>query len=170
MPRKKGAPPMGELESILTPEEIRLLREGYAADTACLANDSQAHYDGMYPGGARAFDAFVQSVYVHGNPKAPPTTGISGKDRERVVIALLASQSNTYFLAIHFYWGLVEGLSVNDMCQTLLLVGGYNGYSLYTNGLTVLGETLMALRGVANEGIAVTPQAALAAIRAAFST
>lgn len=169
MPRKKGAP-IGELERILTPEEIRLLREGYEADPACLANDSQAHYDGMYPGGAKAFDAFVQSVYVHGNPKAPPTTGISGKDRERVVIALLASQPNTYFLAIHFYWGLVEGLSVDDMCRILLIVGGYNGYSLYTNGLTVLGETLMALRSVANEGIPVAPQAALAAIQAAFPT
>lgn len=171
MPKVKAPPPIGELQRILTPQEIQLIRQGYQADPAWLANYPQATYGAMYPGGANAFDSFVQSLYVHGpssHPK-PPTTGINGADRERSIIAILASQGNAQFLAIHFYWGLAEGLSVDDMCRVILIAGGYSGYSYYTNGLSVLATTLKALKSSVDDGLPLTPQDALAAIQVAFS-
>lgn len=168
MPKVKMAPPIGQLELILTPEQIALLREGYAADPAWLANYPADVYHDLYPGGSKAFDSFVNSVFVHGDPAKPPTTRMIGKDRERVVIALLASQPNAEFLAIHLYWGLVEGLSVNEISQIILVVGGYNGYSFYTNGLSVFAKTLTALKSSCDDGQPVTPEQALAAIQTAF--
>jgi alkylhydroperoxidase/carboxymuconolactone decarboxylase family protein YurZ len=170
MPKVKALPPIGELQLILTPHEISLIRQGYQADPAWLADYPQATYGAMYPGGANAFDSFVQSLYVHGKtPRKPPTTGINGADRERSIIAVLASQGNASFLAIHFYWGLAEGLSVNDMCQVILITGGYSGYSYYTNGLSVLATTLKALKSSVDDGLPLTPQDALAAIQHAFA-
>lgn len=169
MPALSLVAPPGQIENILTPQEIQLIKQGYNADPAWLANYSQYTYDGLYPGGARAFDSFNKSIFIHGDPPKQPLTGIGGKERERVIIGILASTPNPFFLAIHQYWGLAEGLTPLDMCQIMLVVGGYSGYEYYTSGLSTLAKTLNALKVAASDGIPVPPQTALAALQQAFA-
>jgi hypothetical protein len=160
-----------KLVDILTPAEIAALQLGYARDPAYLANFAESAYAAMFPGGAPAFNGFVDSVFTHGAPPTPPSTGIRGAERERSIIAILASRAATTELAIHLYWGVGEGLVVEDLCQIMLLVGGYSGFSNYTGGLGVVAKTLAALKGLfpACTCEPVAPKAALAAIQAAFA-
>lgn len=169
MPKVKAAAPVGEILLIVTPNELQLIRDGYNADPGWLSDYPQSIYDTMFPAGSKAFDSFAQSIFIHGSPEPkPPTTGINGADRERSIIAILASQPNALFLAIHLYWGLAEGLSVNDICQIMLIVGGYSGFSCYTNGLNTLYKTLRALKSAVENGQPLSPQDALASIQSVF--
>ncbi len=52
------------------------------------------------------------------------------------------------FLAIHIYWGLMEGLSPADIGWTQLLTGAYEGIDKYSNGVSVLSTTLTAMKSV----------------------
>jgi alkylhydroperoxidase/carboxymuconolactone decarboxylase family protein YurZ len=160
-----------QLVDVLSHDQIAALQAGYHKEPGALADFAVAAYSGLYKAGSPAFSAFVSSAFTHrGN--TPPSLGIRGADRERSIIALLAGQGATSELAIHLYWGLAEGLVVEDLCQIMLLVGGYSGYSRYTTGLGVLARTLGALKGLfpaAGPVAPVAPLDALAAIQKAFA-
>ena len=85
------------------------------------------------PQGAAFVGSFVDELY-RSTPLAP-------RDRERCLIVMLAERHQTLTLGIHIYWGLMEGLHLPEICQTLLLAGGYSGIDTYSMGLR-LSETL----------------------------
>lgn len=73
-------------------------------------------------------------------------TELPPRERERVIIALLtANPISSMFLAIHLYWGLMEGLSPVEMAWVQLLTGTYAGIDKYSNGVSVLAQTLSAM-------------------------
>jgi alkylhydroperoxidase/carboxymuconolactone decarboxylase family protein YurZ len=65
---------------------------------------------------------------------AGPVSGrlMSDDDRERVVVALLASQGSQGNLALHIYLALMEGVEPHEIAEILFLTGLYAG----TNRLT----------------------------------
>lgn len=104
-------------------------------------------FNTMYPSGRELFNPLNQRFFDHtedGHERRQHSS--LGRDNiERTIITLFASQRNGPFLAIHMYWGLLEGLTVGEMAETLLLVGTYTGIGAYTQGLTVLSQTLTFL-------------------------
>lgn len=88
-------------------------------------------------------------------------------DRERCLIALLASQGASVALAIHVYWGLMEGLSWADVVQTIGLAGCYGGMHRTGDGLLVLLRLGDVLRRV-SRGPTVGSQAVMDALVAEF--
>lgn len=96
---------------------------------------------------------------------------IASKDRERTLIALLASQTtgSSLLLAVHLYWGLMEGLSIAEIADTLALAGVYMGLPHYTAALDTLRDTLKTLREVtAKPGAALDAMSVVGALRATF--
>ncbi|MFL5347104.1 MAG: hypothetical protein ACJ8AT_20150 [Hyalangium sp.] len=160
-----------QLTHILTPDEVQALVTGYAENRAALANFAKKQASAeLYPPGAALMNALVDTFYVQGSPPVAPPTILSGKDRERSIISILASHSASLPLAIHFYWGLGEGLTVAELAEHLVLVGGYAGMDCYTGGMGTLRTTLTALKGLFQDGIhPVDPITALGAIQSAFS-
>src|SRR5262245_17499126 len=78
-----------------------------------------------------------------------PTGPMQGKDRERCLIALLASDGAALSLVIHVYRGLMEGLSPKEVVQIVGLVACYTGLPKLTFGIEVLHRAFRVLEGLA---------------------
>jgi alkylhydroperoxidase/carboxymuconolactone decarboxylase family protein YurZ len=99
-------------------------------------------------------------------PKSPPpkvepnlADDLSVDDKERILIAVLASRGLNYFLSIHIYVALAmqkgkrsQPLVVGEILKVLRLAGSYNGLPVYSQSLLVLEETLYVLKKAVKEG------------------
>jgi alkylhydroperoxidase/carboxymuconolactone decarboxylase family protein YurZ len=82
------------------------------------------------------------SLYLSSIEKAfyqvrPLPGRVTNDDRERVVLALLASQGAGRNLAIHVYLALMEGVSAIEIIDILFLSGIYSGVNLLSQSLKV---------------------------------
>jgi alkylhydroperoxidase/carboxymuconolactone decarboxylase family protein YurZ len=66
---------------------------------------------------------------------------LSARDRERVLIPLLASRGDDFALAVHIYLGWLEDLDEDEIGELLFLGGVYTGISHMTRGLEVAKRT-----------------------------
>lgn len=73
-------------------------------------------------------------------------TGLSDADRERCIIALLASRGESLTLALHIYMALMERVLPEEIAHIILLAGVYAGADNFTNGLNTEVETLKVLQ------------------------
>lgn len=125
----------------LTPQELVALRGGYS--NVVLREASRKALNGRNPGGSGYVDGVIDTLY-QGEP-------LSHRDRERCLIAVLAGRQEALTLGVHIYWGLMEGLSPEEVSQTLVLAGAYQGIPVYATGLLVLEKTTAMLKGLAAE-------------------
>jgi alkylhydroperoxidase/carboxymuconolactone decarboxylase family protein YurZ len=78
---------------------------------------------------------------------------LAPRDRERCIIALLIAGGGLQIsLAIHIYWGLMEGLSIDDVCQTIGIVGAYGGMQRAAFGMAILQRVLALLDNTVTNG------------------
>ena len=133
---------MSETHELLSDEALATLRAGYDAElmlrmatTALTAVDPEA----------RDLLRFVDERLYRTARMAPI-------DRERCIITLQVAQGHAMPLAMHVYWGLMEGLSVDEVRQIVLLAGTYGGLPTFTAGTFVLKATLALLATHAAEG------------------
>jgi alkylhydroperoxidase/carboxymuconolactone decarboxylase family protein YurZ len=76
------------------------------------------------------------------------TSPISARDRERCLIALLTQSGAELSLAIHVYWGLMEGMPVAEVAHTIGLAASYSGVPRLAFGLPLLERVLTRLAAV----------------------
>ena len=79
-------------------------------------------------------------------------SALSVEDRERCLVAVLASREAGLALAIHVYIALMEGVSPQEIAHILLLVGIYSGIDHLTGGLKTELQVLGALKKQINAG------------------
>ena len=132
----------GQTEKGLTPEELQALRGGYKNEV--LREASRQALNGRNPAGADFVNGVIDTLY-QGEP-------LSHVDRERCLIAVLAGRQEPLTLAVHIYWGLMEGLGPEEVGHTLVLAGAYQGIPVYATGLLALEKTTAMLKGLAAEG------------------
>ncbi len=134
------------IDRILSPDELSAFRRGFSNDRMNeLARQAVA---GTFPAAMAAVD-LVGRTYFGGVSERSPAGGsaLDGRERERVIIALMtAGPCDTLLLAIHIYWGLMEGLSPDEIAWTQLLTGTYRGIDKFTSGVGVLTVTLRSMR------------------------
>ena len=148
-----------DLASALSEAALASLRAHYSADFMLAA--SRASVAAPHPASGPYVEAVIKGFY-DGARMAP-------RERERVLVALFAAQSvaPSLFLAVHLYWGLMEGLSVDDLADTMGLSGLYTGLAHYTAGLKTLRITLDALAALATtSGAKLDPAAVVGALGA----
>lgn len=81
------------------------------------------------------------TFYAGSTPMAPA-------NRERCLVAMLACLGASVPLGIHIYWGLMEGLSLDEMTAIVSLAGCYGGVPRLVTSFAVMevvGSTLQAL-------------------------
>lgn len=138
---------MADLTTALADDDLLALRKGYqpaamlAAATGTLGRLHEA---------GRPWIGAIGAAQYEGGPLSP-------KDRERCLVALLAARSERLTLAVHLYWGLMEGLTAAELAHTLMLVGIYDGVPAYTAGLLVLQATVGQLQAAVAAGETSSP-------------
>lgn len=174
---------MSTIDKILTPEQLEAFRKGYDADW--MNQTAYASVAGSFLQAGPTEQLVIRSYTtprwpdapVEGPAELPPPEApiwpvpaeIPPKERERIIIALMTFRPmSSMFLAIHIYWGLMEGLSPNDIAWTQLLTGAYEGIDKYSNGIAVLSSTLTAMAAVYKTGKTDTPTV-FDALAAAFT-
>ena len=120
-------------------EQLRAAYDPQLAVGAARAALTQAD-----PAGEAYLGAFIEQMYKP-EPLAP-------RDRERCMIVMLAARQERFTLAVHLYWGLMEGLELPEIKQTLVLGGGFTGISTYSMGLATLKKTAEALCAAVEAG------------------
>ncbi len=130
-----------DLTTIVSAPTLDALRKEFSPDVMFAA--SRGAIVGPHPAAAGYVDWIITHLY-DGKRLAPA-------DRERTLVALIASQSvaPSLLLGVHLYWALAEGLSVAELCETLALAGVYTGLPHHTAGLGTLRTTLEAVADLA---------------------
>jgi alkylhydroperoxidase/carboxymuconolactone decarboxylase family protein YurZ len=153
------------IHEILSAEEIARIRSGYAAGAEQLTTYVDRQFGKLHPAAMPLFDQVSAQLFGYEQPDRRPAAAISERDRERCIIAILASKGQHGVpLAVHFYWGLAAGLEPQEIADTLLVVAVYAGFDAYTTGLGLLARTLVSLKRLATTD-AVTPLHAVASLR-----
>lgn len=127
---------MQNLQTMLSASKLDLLRSKYEPAFMVKSNvEAIAAIAPRYVGWNEAVGA---TFYA---PDAP----VKPIDRERCLIALLTISGPEISLALHVYWGLMEGLSVEEIAHVAALAGCYGGLPRSMFGLQTIHRTLDAL-------------------------
>lgn len=129
------------MSDALTTAALEKLRGGFDADRMTKLGVSTVA--GYFAGGAPWLKSVDAEVYRTGR--------MAPIDRERVLIALFTGQAERAALAIHVYWGLMEGLTPQAVHQIVLLAGTYTGLGRYTFGTRTTLQTFARLAACAAE-------------------
>jgi alkylhydroperoxidase/carboxymuconolactone decarboxylase family protein YurZ len=134
---------MNELQVALTQGQLEALRNAY--DAGAMRNAMLAAISNSYPAldnWNRAIDA---TFYQSDRPLAP-------RDRERCLIAILSLGSPPLSLAIHVYWGLMEGLGVDELRHVVALAACYGGVPRLAHGLPIVDRVVALLTRCVDRG------------------
>ena len=148
--------------STLSPARIRALRKGYSATD--LAQGGIESFAAQWPPSRGWAEAQVGLYFALPSGNVPV---MKAKERERVVIALLAlTEPRAANLAIHVYWALMEGLTVDELYAAVGLAALYGGVQRFNDGANTVTTSLGVLAGLPGDQLDMG--SALAALRAAF--
>jgi len=135
------------VNDVLTADQLRMLRADY--------NDKEmiAVLSSGIPGLDQRTTNFVtairQAFYGGEDQFYAEDETMSAKDRERCLIAVLASRDAGLNLALHIYVGLMAGLSPQQIADVIFLCGVYTGVDRISDGLHVEMTTLEVLKRIA---------------------
>jgi alkylhydroperoxidase/carboxymuconolactone decarboxylase family protein YurZ len=134
---------MQDLRAHLSDDRLASLRDHY--DRAAMLRAASSPCAVLYP----PLDPWMQQTAA----TIYERSSLAPRDRERCIIAVLISGGALpTSLAIHFYWGLMEGLSADDVCQTIGIVGAYGGMQRAAFGLAMLQRVLTMLDNSVTNG------------------
>ena len=134
-----------DITEILTEAQLDRLRGSFSEST--MSNVATSILISEYPESERYVTAIHDSLFGAGpDGTEPPLAGLSHKERETSLIVLMAAQRTSFELAIHIYWGMMNGLTQDEVAGLLMLCGVYAGIGAQTTGLQVMRQTLSGLR------------------------
>ncbi len=90
------------------------------------------------------------------------------QDRERCLIALLASRRQDFDLAVHVYVGLMEGITPGEIANIMLLAGMYTGIDSFARGIYTAIGAAKVLAALVDAGGAIDAPAVGDKLRATF--
>lgn len=128
-----------DLSDDLTAAELKAIRAGY--DRERVYASSRDSLTSRFPPGAPYVLSILDLYYKPGAFRMRP------ENRERVLISMLASHAALPLdVAIHIYWGIGEGLPLEEILDVLALTGMYGGIHRYSDNLGVLANTVAVLK------------------------
>ncbi len=133
-----------DITAILSPERLAALRALFSNEA--LLDLARGNFATRYPPALAFITPLINHFFVGDTPMEPMI-------RERLIIAILASELSNTELAVHFYWGLMVGLTEAEIADTLLLVFGYSGANEFNNAIDLLERCLTALAALPDDGL-----------------
>lgn len=134
-----------DITEILSEAQLDKLRASFKEST--MSSIATSILIAEYPESERYVNAIHDSLFGAGpDGTEPPLAGLSHKERETSLIVLMAAQRTTFELAIHIYWGMMNGLTQDEVAGLLMLCGVYAGIGAQTTGLQTMRQTLTGLK------------------------
>jgi alkylhydroperoxidase/carboxymuconolactone decarboxylase family protein YurZ len=161
-------PPIKNIRDHISLPKIALLGRAYVREAALgLLN---AVLPATYDKAREYSDAVAHAFYGPLPPDQGPEwrDALSLQDRERCVIALLASRRAELELAVHIYLALMEEMSPEEIANILMLVGMYTGLDNFSHSLRVEAKTLDVLGAIVDGGGKRDAETVLVALSVAF--
>jgi len=150
---------MDKIEAALPDTQLDTLRKAYRdADAVKVLSSGIPALDDRTAG---YIDA-IRHAFYEGAAMQP-------KDRERCLIAVLASRDAGLNLAIHIYLGLMADLSAAQIADIIFLGGIYTGVDRISDGLAAEMKTLTVLAQVATPPAQCAVVDVMKALAAAFA-
>jgi alkylhydroperoxidase/carboxymuconolactone decarboxylase family protein YurZ len=132
-----------ELLKILPKAAVERLRKSYDRNALTFIAKVMIGYPK-----AGGLAQWIGDVVYNDTPDGRDTTtvtSLSPAQREMVIIATVAAERDTFVLSGHLYWGLMEGLSVENLADVLLTVAAYSGVNNFRLSRQVLEDVLEEL-------------------------
>jgi alkylhydroperoxidase/carboxymuconolactone decarboxylase family protein YurZ len=101
------------------------------------------------------------SLYPEFDPSSRRENPLSAANRERCLVALLASRSRRLELAIHGYMALANGVAPGELAQIALTAAVYTGVDTLANAFDTLQGTLERLKDLVRRKTAAPGQVLL---------
>jgi alkylhydroperoxidase/carboxymuconolactone decarboxylase family protein YurZ len=148
------------LGHLLPDHEVEQLRRGY--DKQAFLGANQQAFATAYP----PLGPWAQAVgsLLYADEPIPP------RIRELCLITLLTYRAPGLALATHVYWGLMEGVTVEQVCHAASLSGCYGGFPTLVDGIVVIQRTLGLLHKLAAQSPACGSKDVLVALGAEFGS
>ena len=149
-----------KIDTVLLDGQLEILRQAYSE-----ADMTQILSSGI-PGLDKRTASFIGTIRQAFYDTSQRT--MEPKDRERCLIAILASRDAGLNLALHMYVGLMVGLSQQEIADIIFLGGIYTGVDRISDGLAAEVRMLEVLSQLAVDPTACTVPRVLQAMMAAF--
>lgn len=133
---------MQELRTIVSEATLKAMRTAYSHDAMLAAN--LAAIERVAPQLSGWNQSIATTFYGPTSPLAP-------RERERCLIAVITNIGPGVCLAMHVYWGLMEGIDIDEMIHLVGLAGCYGGLPRATFGMEVIHRVLIALSGLSSD-------------------
>lgn len=139
------------LRDILGSEDLERLRGNF--DEEVLLKNARQGIGQKLPDSLGFIGSIETQLYRPATNQTPEQYREFARQRESQLITLFMVQSRGQglFLSIHFYWGLMVGLSPAQILNQVLLVGMYGGIQVLNAGLMTLELTLRFLKKKVDE-------------------
>ena len=139
---------MAALESMISDAQIATLKLGF--DNALCVKLAMASLAGPIPA-AQPWVAGPGDYFFATDKNMGPT------HRELCIIAMMTAMKCPDQLVIHVYWGLMVGLSPNQIADAIYLAGDYSGIAAYNTATKAAAIALGSLVAQAEAGKADPP-------------
>jgi alkylhydroperoxidase/carboxymuconolactone decarboxylase family protein YurZ len=149
---------MQELRTIVTDATLKAMRASYSHDAMLAANLAAI---GRVAPQLSSWNRSIAATFYG------PTSPLAPRERERCLIAIITNIGPGVCLAMHVYWGLMEGIDIDEMIHVVGLAGCYGGLPRATFGMEVIHHVLNALSRLNNES-GYGPTSAVGAIVQAY--
>jgi alkylhydroperoxidase/carboxymuconolactone decarboxylase family protein YurZ len=161
-------PPIKNIRDYLPAPKVEVLRRAYVRREAVTLLNAvlPATYDKALGYAGAVADAFYGELPADTGPSW--RLALSVQDRERCLIALLASRRGELELAIHMYLAMMEYVSPEEIANILMLTGMYTGLDNFSRALRVEGKTLATLAAIVDRNAPKDAASVLLALRDAF--
>jgi alkylhydroperoxidase/carboxymuconolactone decarboxylase family protein YurZ len=144
------------IKTLLGEDELRKLRGHFDEE---VLRDMARELGKKLPDSKWFVDGILEQFYRPEAYASPEDYKRAAFQRESQLITLFMvfSRGEGLFLGVHFYWGLMMGLSPEDLARCIMLVAAYGGIQLLNAGLTTLERTLELLKRLARSEEHPTP-------------
>jgi alkylhydroperoxidase/carboxymuconolactone decarboxylase family protein YurZ len=141
---------MSQVSDSLSPESLAQLKRAFDV------RELEDLYETVMGGRYERTLPYVQMVRTRFHDNQPPDSEttrdrISEEDRERCIIAILASRGAVRNLALHIYAALMLGIKAEEIADVIFLAGVYSGVPAVANGLDTQIKVLKKLEQLATD-------------------
>jgi ubiquinone/menaquinone biosynthesis C-methylase UbiE/alkylhydroperoxidase/carboxymuconolactone decarboxylase family protein YurZ/uncharacterized protein YbaR (Trm112 family) len=140
--RQRRSETMADISTVLNGADLTAITGGF--DAGEMNKKLREFFSNTYPATKDWLDA-LEKAFNTAHP-------IEVADRERVIVALLASRGRGFELALHMYVAVANGVTPEEIAHIVFLTGIYAGVDTFARALAIGLSTMAILKDLTKGG------------------